>query len=71
MGGWNLSIPKTKRGIYMKYALIGFLFIILTVIFHEKRWDRLKAIAYYMSIIFMTLGAISVWVGDFRQLLQH
>lgn len=55
----------------MKYALIGFLFIILTVIFHEKRWDRLKAIAYYMSIIFMTLGAISVWVGDFRQLLQH
>lgn len=55
----------------MKYALIGFLFIILAVVFHEKRWDRLKAIAYYIAIVFMTLGAISVWVGDFRQLLRY
>lgn len=55
----------------MKYALIGIGFLILAVFFREKGWNRLKAIAYYIAIVFLALGAIGVWVGDFREILSH
>lgn len=55
----------------MIYALIGIIFLGLTIFFHEKRCERMKAVCYYIAIAFLAIGAISVWVGDFRDVFGH
>lgn len=55
----------------MIYALIGIIFLGLTIFFHEKRCERMKAMCYYIAIAFLAIGAISVWVGDFRDVFGH
>lgn len=51
-------------------GLIGFVFIGLTILFHEKKCERMKVLCYYASIVFLAIAAISVWVGDFRSLIH-
>lgn len=55
----------------MKYAFLGFLCLALSIFFYEKKWERLKVVAYCAAIVFLAIGAISVWVGDYLLLVFH
>lgn len=52
-------------------AFIGVVFLGVAIFFHEKKMRRLKSIAYIIAIIFLALGSIEVWVGDFRVIFGY
>lgn len=49
----------------MSYGWTGILLLVLAVFFHEKKWYRLRALSCILAFIFLTLAAITVWVGNF------
>lgn len=51
------------------YVLIAVVAGILGLIAHDKKWNRLKVLCYFVALIALVLKAIEVWVTNFGSLM--